>query len=361
MKILILGSVAMPVPPAMYGGTERVAYYQALGLSKRGHQVTLVAAKGSAKKSEYELVEIGGGNTVAGTQKATSNVQHSTFNKAEITESSRLVRKEAVYLSEVGQWLLSHGKDFDVILNNMRSGESFFVPLAKILKKPFINVTHLPLFKELADFYQQYNTPIITISNAQRKPFPYLNYVGTAYNPIDINDYSLGDGSGNYLLQLASIAPHKNQAAAIRVAKAIGMKLVLVGKIGNQTYFEKEIAPFVDGKKVVYIGEVGLAEKNKLYGEAFAFLFPIVWEEPFGLVMIEALACGTPVIAFNRGAIPEVIEDGKTGYVVNDESEMMIALKNIKKIDRAYCRAYVAKKFSVENMAESLDKALKAI
>lgn len=358
MKILILGSVALPIPPKMQGGTERVAYYQAMGLSKK-HQVTLIAAHGSKHSDSYRLIEIGGGDTVIGSQNVSSKFQVPSSNLGvEITETSRMMRKEASYLTKVSEFLLTQGSEYEVIINNMRLGESLFVPLAAKIGVPLINVTHLPLFKELADVYAQYKTPIVTISNAQRKPFPDLNYVGTTYNPVDVADFSLGSGRGNYLLMMGSITPHKNQAAAIRVAQKMGMKLIIAGKIGNQTYYEREIAPHIDGKDVVHVGEISLLEKNKLYGEAYAFLFPIVWEEPFGLVMIEAMATGTPVVAYGRGAIPEVVEEGKSGFVVGSEDEMVSALKKINQIDRAYCRSYVEKKFSVAQMVESLESIL---
>ena len=351
MKILILGSVALPVPPPLQGGTERIAYAQAMGLSKKGHEVTLVASHGSLASDRYGLVEIGGGDTVVGS-KNTSN---------EIVESSRKLRSEMVYLTEVLGWMEEHSGEFDMVINNMRGGEVLFHQHAKKFKKAYVNVMHLPMFSVLADLCQQYNTPLISISNAQRSPFPHLNYVGTVYNGVDLVDFPYESTSGDYLLMMGSIAPHKNQKAGIAVAQALGMKLIMAGKIGNPGYYEREIAPHVDGKHIKIIGEIGMDEKVRLYQNAKALLFPVLWEEPFGLVMIEAMACGTPVAAFRRGAVPEVVVDGKTGFIVGDEKEMIRAVQKVGEIDRAACRRHVEEHFTNEKMIDALEHVLMSL
>jgi glycosyltransferase involved in cell wall biosynthesis len=357
MKILILGSVALPVPPLMQGGTERIAWWQATGLAKAGHTVTLIAAKGSQKNPAYTLVEIGGGDTVVGTKEEKEKSSH----EGAYTEGSRKLRKEAIYLSEVSQWVLDHGKEFDVILNNMRAGESLFVPVAKAIGVPYATVMHLPLFPELADYFRVTNTSVITISNAQRVGFDGLNYAGTVYNATDLTELPFTAKSEGYFLMMGSIAPHKNQKDGILAAKSLNKKIVLAGKIGNQAYWDEEIAPLIDGKMVVHEGELGLQEKASLLAGADALLFPIVWPEPFGLVMIEAMACGTPVVAYRNGAVAEVVVDGKTGFIV-DEAQgvggLVVAAQRIGEIDRADCRKYVEEHFTVEKMIDSLDTAL---
>src|SRR3989338_11635975 len=374
MRIAILGSIALPVPPPAQGGTEWIAYYQAKGLSERGHKVILFAAKGS-KKDNYELVEVGMGDTVAGSalssmpnfsdtrpqndsdnhgsistalqnQKESGRVRSSKLASSDnsLTESSRKLRKENVYLAQALQQLIDRKDDYDIILNNMR-GEAVFLPVAKLLEKPFVNVMHLPIFPELAEIFKTYKTHIITISQAQRKEYQDLNYLATVNNCVDTEKYVMlnhvilnsfqdpnktlkqvqGDKKeDDYLLMMGSIAPHKNQAGAIRVAKKLGMKLVLAGKIGNQDYFDS-IKADIDGTQIKWIGELAFSDKLKLYQKAKAFLFPILWEEPFGLVMIEALSCGTPVVAFGNGAIPEVVVDGKIGFVIENSRQPSFA------------------------------------
>ncbi len=369
MKIAILGSVALPVPPPAQGGTEWIAFYQAEGLAKLGHKVLLFAAKGS-RKGSYELIEVGGGDTVSGSSLASNN-------SSQFIESSRKMRLENVYLAQVQQELINRKDEYDLILNNMR-GEAVFIPLAKARGKPFINVMHLPLFAELASLFKQFNTHVISISNAQRKEFPDLNYLATVYNCVDVQKYAFDPVGGDYLLMMGSIAPHKNQEAAIRVAKKLGMNLVLAGKIGNPDYFEK-IKPDIDGEHIKWRGEMGFEEKLNLYQKAKAFIFPINWPEPFGLVMIEALSCGTPVVAFANGAIAEVVADGKTGFVIETDSQQITdnrqqltiktvgedglveAIKNIDKIKREDCRKHVEANFTVEKMVKDYEKALTSI
>ena len=348
MKILILGSVALPVPPPMQGGTERIAYWQAIGLSARNQDITLVAAIGSQKNSAYTLVEIGG------------DTLHAVPG---IVESSRNLRKEAIYLAQVEQYILDHGKEYDIILNNMRAGETLFVPVAKAVGVPYVTVMHLPMFSELADYFKQTNTAVITISNAQRVGFDGLNYAGTVYNCVEprlLAQERSDGGQAEYLFMMGSIAPHKNQKDGILAAKAVGKTIILAGKIGNQVYYDKEIAPLIDGKTVIHKGEMGLDEKTALLAGAEALLFPIVWPEPFGLVMIEAMAVGTPVVAYRNGAVPEVVVDGKTGFIV-ENGKLVEGIQKLGAIDRAACRKHVEEHFTVEKMVESLEGALKNV
>lgn len=353
MRIAILGSVALPVPPPFQGGTEWIAYYQAEGLANLGHEVILVAAKGS-KGGKYQLIEAGGGDTVSGSNLAKAQGE-------QFIESSRKLRLENVYLSQVAEKLMEKKDEYDIILNNMR-GEAVFLPIAKQLGKPFVNVMHLPLFKELAGAFKQYSTHVITISNAQRKEYPDLNYLATVHNCVDTGKFEYNAEPEEYLLMMGSIAPHKNQKAAIDVAKKVGMNLVLAGKIGDKDYYNS-IKDEIDGVNIQWVGELGFEAKVKLYQNAKAFIFPILWEEPFGLVMIEAMACGTPVVAFGNGAIPEVVMDGETGYVIRheDTDSMVSAIKDIGSISRENCRKHVEENFTVNKMVGDYEKALLSI
>lgn len=355
MRIAILGSVALPVPPPAQGGTEWIAYYQAIGLTDRGHQVLLFAAKGTKEnfknQKNIHVIEVGGGDVVSG------SLREKNFNG--FVESSRKLRLETVYLSEVLEKLIEHKDSYDFILNNMR-GEAVFLPIAKLLNKPFANVMHLNLFTELAQVFQEFNAHIITISNAQRKNFPNINYLATVYNCVDVGKFTFNPVPQDYLLMVGSIGRHKNQGEAIAVAKELGLKLVLAGKINDQSYFD-ELKKNIDGKNIRWVGEVDFSEKLKLYQNAKAFLFPINWEEPFGLVMIEAMACGTPVVAFNKGAVNEVIQNGLTGYVVENHSQMIDTVKKIDAINRQNCRKHVEENFTVEKMIDGYEKALQML
>ncbi len=378
MKILILGSVALPVPPPMQGGTERIAYLQATGLGKRGHAVTLVAATGSHPSPAYTLVEIGGGDTVTGSKQA-RNAATGSF-----TEGSRAMRKELTYLTDCIRWLDDNGKNFDVWINNMRGGESVLLPTAARLGVPMINVMHLPLFPELAALFVRYKTPVISISGAQRRGFDDVRFVATAYNCVDPELFAIaprltppanGKGTKPYVVMMGSIAPHKNQKDGILAARETGKTIVIAGKIGNEFYWQREISPLVDGETVIHKGEMKLAEKAALLAGAEALLFPVVWPEPFGLVMIEAMSCGTPVIAFDNGAVSEVVRDGVTGFVIHPARHdgtlhhripesgvggMVAALAQIGSIDRGACRRHVEANFTMDVMIDSLEDGISA-
>lgn len=352
MRIAILGSVALPVPPLAQGGTEWIAYHQAIGLSKKGHELILLAGKGSAqnfKDSKIKVIEVGGGDVVMGSK------GEQKFDP-QYTEASRKLRLEMVYLSQVSQKLIENKDSFDIILNNMR-GEAVFLPIAKLLNKPFVNVMHLNLFSELAELFQTFNAHIITISKAQRKEFPNLNYLATVSNGVDIDKFTFNQTPQDYLLMMGTIGRHKNQGEAIAVAKELGLNLVLAGKIRDQDYFDT-LKKDIDGKQIKYVSEVSFEEKIKLFQNAKAFIFPILWEEPFGLVMIEAMACGTPVVAFNHGAVSEVVKDGLTGFVAENHNQMIEAVKKIDNIDRVLCRKHVEDNFTVSKMIDSYERAL---
>ncbi|OGH42475.1 MAG: hypothetical protein A3H79_03085 [Candidatus Levybacteria bacterium RIFCSPLOWO2_02_FULL_36_8b] len=356
MRIAILGSVALPVPPPAQGGTEWIAYYQAKGLAERGHQILLLAARGTSKGFDsvpnIKIVEVGGGDVVSG-----SNAER-TFDPA-LVEGSRKIRLEIVYLTQAAKALMDHKDEYEIVLNNMR-GETLFLPIARLLNKSFVNVMHLDLFPELAETFLDFKANIITISNAQRKDFPNLNYLDTVYNCVDVDKFTFNGAPQDYLLMVGSIGRHKNQGEAIAVAKELGMKLVLAGKIRDQDYFE-ELKKDIDGGKIKHIGEIEFEEKVKLYQNAKAFIFPIKWEEPFGLVMIEAMACGTPVVTYNHGAVSEVVADGLTGYVVDNHSQMIEAVKKISVIDRAACRKHIEENFTIEKMIDGYEKALQTL
>lgn len=355
MRIVILGSVALPIPPPGQGGTEWIAYHQAKGLSQKGHKILLVGTKGTKEHfadTLVEVIEVGGGDVVSGSS-------HERIFDPTVTESSRKLRLETTYLSQVMQILLERKNDYDIILNNMR-GEAVFLTLAKMLDKPFVNVMHLNIFAELASVFKDFQTPLITISNAQRTSFPDLHYIQTVHNGVDTEQFAFNPSPKEYLLMVGSIGRHKNQKDAIAVAKETSMKLILAGKIRDTDYFE-ELKKDIDGKQIIHLGELSFSEKVTLYQEAKAFLFPILWQEPFGLVMIEAMSCGTPVIAYNNGAVPEVVVNGLTGFVVENKEQMMQAVQKIETIDRKACRQRVKDYFTVEKMIAGYESALQKV
>jgi glycosyltransferase involved in cell wall biosynthesis len=206
----------------------------------------------------------------------------------------------------------------------------------------------VPLYRHFRDI------PVISISDAQRKPLPWLNWQGTVHHGLPRESFSLGGGKGGYLAFLGRTSPEKGLDQAVEIAKRAEMPLKIAAKIDRVDvgYFETVIKPLLDHPLIEFIGEVGYPEKNVFLGNAVGLLFPINWREPFGLVMIEAMACGTPVIAYPLGSVPEVMEEGVTGFVVPDFEGAVKAVKRLGEIDRRKCRRYFEQHFNAERMAQ---------
>jgi len=344
-RIAIIAPLLLRIPPKQQGGTEWIVYHQTNGLVERGYEVTLLAAAGA--KTSARLIPV--------LPRPASEYR----GEARTQEASRRLRLEMTALGLAAGHLM-HGR-FDLIFNHARGGEVLY-PLVQKLGVPMVTVLHLPVFAEYAQLVRRFRAPLVSISNAQRKNYPNLNYVATVYNCVDTKVFTFDPKPKDYLLMVTTIGEHKNPLAGILAAKRARRRLIIAGKIRDQEYFTKKIKPHVDGHRIIYRGEVGLLEKIQLYRNAAALLFPVVWEEPFGLVMIEALACGTPVVGYRCGAVPEVITHGKTGYVTaRNPAALAAAIKTIGRIDRAVCRHEVERRFSVEKMVDGYERVIKKI
>ncbi|GAB6184289.1 glycosyltransferase family 4 protein [Thermodesulfovibrio hydrogeniphilus] len=333
MRIGIVAPVWKPVPPKKYGGTELVVYHLTEGLIKRGHEVTLFAS-GDSKTSaklfpiiEKNLYEILGG----------------------------FDWKELSYDILQGEIVAKCAHEFEIIHNH-----NGFVPLAftSFIKTPVITTLHSSLPPEpkiLAEkFKDRY---FVSISNAQRQLAPYLNYIATVYHGIDIKKYQFSEKEGEYLLFMATFSPYKGPDIAIEVAKKARLPIILAGEIRNEfkDFFEQKVKAFEDKENVIIKGELSHEEKVELLKGAIALLMPIRWNEAFGLVMIEAMACGTPVIAPRRASVPEIVVDEVTGFIVSCENmidEMVEKLKHIHKISPIKCRNHVEQNFTADLMVE---------
>ncbi|OGG14115.1 hypothetical protein A2773_05180 [Candidatus Gottesmanbacteria bacterium RIFCSPHIGHO2_01_FULL_39_10] len=369
MKIAILGSVVTQVPPMGQAAIEWMAYHQALGLAKLGHKVLLFAPEGS--KVEHEnitLVNVGKGGSLSGIGKEGVDLQSKRLG------TSYKMRLEITNLGFLIGELLDRDNQFDILVNNLR-GEAVVVPVAQLLRKPLVHVMHLPLFDELSSLFKRYNTHLISISDAQRKAFPDLNYAGTVYNGVDPNFFTYNEKPEDYYLYLGSIGANKNPKDAVLACKKAGVKMMIGGRIKDKDYYDKEIAPHIDDKNIKWVGEMHPADVVKLYQGARAFLFPTLWEEPFGLVMIEAMSCGTPVIAYPNGAVPEVVEEGFNGFLVKNVGEMVGKIKEMEQCSlpdrqagnvtmlqwRRNTRKSVEEKFTIEKMVAKYEEVLKKI
>lgn len=360
-KLLLLGSVVGPCPPVAQGGTERVVYTQAKYLAKKGIPLILVAARGTKENflkqlaldsevdtqritQNIEFIEIGGGTQLG-------NAVDAIEINPSLTEGSRKLRLEMLNLALVQEVIIQRKDEYDLILNNMR-GETVFLPLVAQLGKRFISVAHLNIFPELASIYEKYDAKIIPISDEQKQEFPSVAYLETIPNPITIGLFPFNAHPKGYALMLSTIGRHKNQKDAILASKKAGIPLILAGKIRDQDYFDQDIKPHIDGTSVKLLGQLDFMKKIELYQNASCFLFPILWQEPFGLVVIESLACGTPVIAYPHGGPKEIIKDGETGFLVENPDQMAEKIGKISSISRERCRESVAQRYTEEIVGE---------
>lgn len=230
---------------------------------------------------------------------------------------------------------------------------------------PVAYTLHDPIFGWYQELFRLYNSPnqyFISISDNQRLPAPDLPYIATAYNGINLDKFAFSKQSDDYLLFVGRIFQEKGVVEAIDIAKATNHKLIIIGPTyaDKHEYFEQGVKPHL-GKQIIYLGHLDQEQIVPYYQKAKALLSPIQWEEPFGLTMIEAMACGTPVVAYRRGAVPEIVLHGKTGYIVRDRDEMTTAVGQLDKIDRRACRARVEELFSVDKMVDSYEAAFKSI
>jgi glycosyltransferase involved in cell wall biosynthesis len=230
-----------------------------------------------------------------------------------------------------------------------------FLPLtySQLIPTPLLTTIHGFSSEQIVPVYQKYNPHCFYVSISHSDRHPSLNYLDTVYNGIDENRFSLGEGKGDYLLYFGRIHPHKGAAEAICIAIQSGKKLIICGLIQDRPYFDEKVAPHINDTTIIYKGNVGPEQRNELLGGAIALLHPISFEEPFGLSVAEAMLCGTPVIAFNRGAMKELILEGKTGFLVHTTPEAVDAVHKISQIRRKECHDHALTKFSSQTMAGS--------
>jgi glycosyltransferase involved in cell wall biosynthesis len=333
MRIALLAPLHEAVPPHRYGGTERVLSWLTEELVRRGHTVTLFASGDS--RTEATVVPV-------------TPVALRPCGAKEVI---------GPHLKQIAL-LRDRLSEFDVIHSHV---DFFALPFHRHGDPPIVTTLHgrldLPEFAPVYTAFQ--NEAFVSISNAQRLPVPDLRWVATVYHGLPLAEYPVGPGRGDYVLFLGRISPEKRPHAAIDVARRAGVRLVLAAKVDptDRAYYEEAIVPrlAVAGSAVDYVGETDLAETVRLLQDARALLFPIDWPEPFGLAMIESMACGTPVVTRRCGSTPEVVDHGSTGFVCDDDEDVLLALKRLDRIDRATCRAQVEARFTVERMTDDYE------
>lgn len=335
MRIAQLAPVYERVPPERYGGTELVVHLLTEALVRRGHDVTLFATGDS--RTSARLVSVTPRPVRYG---ATSGLRHAEY--VQLANVQACFREAAT------------GR-FDLVHNH--AGIEGLV-LAATSSTPVLTTNHLPYVPETASIWAAYPWFHHALSAASSATFPAVGRLPPVHHGIDVETYPFADRGSGYLLFLGRFAPNKGPDVAIEVARRTGRRLVLAGKVdaADEAFFGSSVAPAIDGRRVVAVGEVDAAEKRRLLRDADALLFPISWDEPFGLVMVEALATGTPVVAFRRGSVPEIVEDGETGFVVDDLEAMVRAVGRIGELSRERCRRAAETRFSVGRMVADYER-----
>ena len=328
MRIAQVAPLYESVPPKYYGGTERVVSYLAEELIRQGHEVTLFASGDSVTRARL----------VAACQRSLRLDEHCIDQMAyQILMLERVFQRAA---------------EFDIVHFHV---DYLHFPLSR--RQPITHVTTLhgrldipdlvPLYREFRDM------PVISISNEQREPLPWVNWQATVYHGVPTSLYQFRSEPGSYLAFLGRISPEKRVDRAIKIAKQAQIPLKIAAKVDpvDKDYFENAVKPLLRHPLVEFVGEIGDGEKDEFLGNAYALLLPIDWPEPFGLVMIEAMACGTPVIARRRGAVPEVMEEGHTGFIVRNLEEAVEAVRRVPELNRKRCREFFEKRFTATRMA----------
>jgi glycosyltransferase involved in cell wall biosynthesis len=335
MKISMLAPPWIPVPPPGYGGIEQVVALLAAELTERGNEVTLFAAPGTRSRARV-LTPLEGPHP------------------DEIEMSLYEVDHVASAFARIGQ----ADPPFEILHDHCGFAAFAF---ADRIRTPLIHTLHGPFTEETAAFYGRHGhkASAVALSRYQARQAPdALEVVAVIGNPIVVDDFPFSSEKEDYLLWIGRMDEDKGPDRAITAAREADAPLVIAGPVqpGNEEFFAREVEPHIDGDGVRYVGEVG-DEKLELYAGARAFLMPIRWPEPFGLVMTEAMACGTPVIAFPEGSAPELVLDGETGFVVDDEHEMAAAVDRLGELEPARCRESARERFDVAAVAAEYERA----
>jgi glycosyltransferase involved in cell wall biosynthesis len=332
LRIAQLAPTYERVPPAAYGGTELIVHLLTEELVRRGHDVTLFAS--------------GDSETTA----ALRSVTPMPVRYGDVTDGLR----HAEYLQLANAqacFLAAAAGEFDIVHNH--AGVEGLV-LAAASRTPVLTTNHNPFVPQTQPIWEAYPWAHHAVSAASAATFPSRGALPPIHHGIDVESFSFGRAPEGYLLFLGRFMPDKGAMRAIEAARQADRRLVLAGKVdtADVEHFTRDIEPAIDGNRVTYVGEADADTKRRLLAGADALLFPIEWDEPFGLVMIEALASGTPVIGFRRASVPEIVDDGLTGFVVDDVAAMASAIDRVAEIDRRICRREAERRFTVERMAD---------
>ncbi|GAC1490678.1 MAG: glycosyltransferase family 4 protein [Chamaesiphon sp.] len=339
MKIAQIAPLWERVPPFRYGGIELIVSLLTDELVRRGHEVTLFASGDSLTTGRLKSVH------------------------EQALRLDKNIKEPVLYEQMMLAQAYQQAHHFDIIHSHIGCAA---LPYSSFVKTPSVHTTHGIFTPDNEKMFRQFGwQPFISISEAQREPRLGLNYIHTVYNGIDPGIYPFHEKptQPNYLAFVGRLSPEKGPEGAIKIARATGLPLKMAGKIDavDRAYYHEQLEPLIDGEQIQYLGEVSHDEKVQLLGCAAVTLFPITWREPFGLVMIESMATGTPVVGMAMGSVPEVISHGKTGFVCHTLEKMIEAVPDAMKLDRQTCRDYLLSRFSVKMMVNEYERAYQMV
>jgi glycosyltransferase involved in cell wall biosynthesis len=330
MRILQIAPLWESVPPPAYGGTEAVVHLLVEELVRQGHDVTLWASGDSRTSARLKSC------------------------CPQSLRSAEDIYSKSIYSCQHASLALKDAGDYDIVHNH--AGEEVMAISSLLPDVRMLTTMHCVITKDTRRIWDSYRSYFNTISWSQRRLMPEIygdHFAGVAYNAIDVGSFPFHREKADHLLFLSRMSPEKGPTQAIEVARRTGRRLVMAGKVDpkDREYYKREVAPLIDGDQIVFEGEADAVLKRRLYRDAACVIMPIQWDEPFGLVMPEAMACGTPVIVFNRGAAPEIVQHGETGFVVDTLDEMVDAVSRTHTIDPAFCRLRAQQRFDAPIMA----------
>ena len=333
LRIAQVAPLYESVPPTHYGGTERIVSYLTEELVAQGHDVTLFASGDSRTKATL------------------------------VAACPRSLRLDPACVDQLAHHVLmlervmQRADEFDIVHFHI---DYLHFPLSRRQRLTQVTTLHGRLdIPDLVPLYNEFREmPLVSISNAQRAPLPWVNWQDTVYHGLPVDRYRFRPETGQYLACLGRISPEKGIDRAIEIAKQVGIPLKIAAKVdrADRDYFAQVIEPLLDHPLVEYLGEIGDDRKDEFLGNAYALLFPIDWPEPFGIVMIEAMACGTPVLGLRRASVPEVVDPGVTGFVVDDVEGLVRAIDHADGIDRRACRRRAEERFGVGRMVDDYER-----
>ena len=328
MRIAVIASVAHACPPRAYGPWELIAWLLAEGLAERGHDVTLFATANSSTTARL------GARVAEGYE-----------------ESDRIDARVATTLHVAHA--MERAWEFDVICNQF---DFHALAFARMTATPVVTTIHGFSSEKIVEVYREYDAEAHYVSISEANRHPDVTYSATIHHGIPVSEVPVGSGSGGYLVAVGRVHPDKGTHAAIDVARASGWPLFIAGTVHDHDYYRERVAPHVDGVSVHFLGNLDATRRDHLVGGAAALLHPIGFDEPFGLAVVESLAVGTPVIAFDRGSMPELIDPGRTGFLVRDVDQAVDAVREVHALDRRACRHEAERRFSVDRMVDDYER-----